>query len=116
MYMRLTVTFWPTKCNPAYQLDSLLQIFFMEPTSEKRIDSPAWQHPAPGNEQNDRVQNQENPTIKNGGNSRVAEDDPDLSKQPYRDPSFKNRSAQQHNNDEEWKEDYTEDPNEQAIK
>ncbi len=58
-----------------------------EPTS-KKIDSPAWQNPAPGNEQNDSVKSPGNPTIKTGGNSRSAEDDLDLDKQPYRDKTF----------------------------
>lgn len=75
----------------------------MEQVAAKKIDSPAWQNPVPGNEQNDSVKNPKNETIKTGGNSRSAEDDLDLEKQPYRnvddlrqdlnenpdDPSFK---------------------------
>jgi len=59
----------------------------------KKIESPAWQNPAPGNEQNDSVKVPTNDTIKNGGNSRSAEDDLDLEKQPYRDDTFKKAPA-----------------------
>jgi hypothetical protein len=79
----------------------------MEPITNKKIDSPAWQNPAPGNEQNDSVKGPANETIKNGGNSRSAEDDLDLDKKPYRDDEF---------NEEDSKEDFNEDPDEQSFK
>jgi hypothetical protein len=73
----------------------------------KKIESPAWQNPAPGNEQNDSVKGPSNQTIKTGGNSRSAEDDLDLDKHPYRDDSF---------GEEESPQDFNEDPDEQSDK
>jgi hypothetical protein len=60
----------------------------MEPKQKTPLESPAWQKPAPGNERNDSIKNPANETIKPGGNSRSAEDDLDLEKQPYHDKSF----------------------------
>lgn len=69
----------------------------MEPA--KRIESPAWQNPAPGNEQNDSVKGPTNETIKSGGNSRVAEDDLDLEKHPYHNKPSDGKESSQDNED-----------------
>ena len=86
----------------------------------KKIESPAWQNPAPGNEQNDSVKVPANDTIKNGGNSRSAEDDLDLEKQPYRDDTFKKAPAGKAKNnvskDSVEKDDTNEEPDERSIK
>ena len=79
----------------------------MEPLAKKKIDSPAWQNPAPGNEQNDSVKGPTNATVKTGGNSRSAEDDLDLDKQPYRDDDGTGDTTTP---------DFNEDPDEQAVK
>jgi hypothetical protein len=94
-------------CNPGTTIGLFLQTIIMEPEQSKKIESPAWQNPAPGNEQNDSVKTPTNPTIKTGGNSRSAEDDLDLEKQPYHDLEY---------NGDDLKEDFNEDPDEQSIK
>jgi len=66
----------------------------MEPAA-KKIESPAWQNPAPGNEQNDSVKGPANETIKNGGNSRSAEDDLDLEQHPYRNKASNEEESPQ---------------------
>lgn len=76
----------------------------MDNNKKTPLESPAWEQPAPGNERNDAIGNPKNATIKTGGNSRSAEDDLDLNKQPYRDKSF-----------EEGKQDFNEDPDEQSF-
>ena len=90
----------------------------MEPTS-KKIESPAWQNPAPGNEQNDSVKGPTNDTIKTGGNSRAAEDDLDLDKQPYHDDSFKKepggKMGNSVNKDLIEQDDPNEEPDEQSF-
>jgi hypothetical protein len=65
-------------CQPGTTIGLFLQTIIMEPVQEKKIESPAWQHPAPGNEQNDKAKTSVNASIKTGGNSRSAEDDLDL--------------------------------------
>ena len=85
----------------------------------KKIESPAWQNPAPGNEQNDSVKGPTNDSIKTGGNSRAAEDDLDLDKQPYHDESFKKHPAGNTENSVskdliEW-DDPNEEPDEQSF-
>ena len=76
----------------------------MEPTKKTRLESPAWQQPAPGNEQNDAIKGPTNTTIKTGGNFRSAEDDLELDEQPSREESSK-----------EEKDDPSEDPDEQSF-
>ena len=72
----------------------------MEQVPTRKIESPAWQNPAPGNEQNDNARDSVNETIKTGGNSRAAEDDPDLDKQPYRDEAYKKQNTKKNKRDE----------------
>ena len=76
----------------------------MEPIQKTKLESPAWQQPAAGNERNDAIKTTANETIKPGGNARSAEDDLDLDKQPY-----------QKDNVEEQKPDVNEDPDEQSF-
>ena len=73
----------------------------MEPIATEKIDGPAWQNPAPGNEQNDSVKRPTNEIIKTGGNSGSAEDDLNLDRQTYRDGE---------------EQDPNEDPDEQSFK
>ena len=82
----------------------------MEPAT-KKIDNPAWQKPARGNEQNDSVKAPTNETIKTGGNSRTAEDDLDLDKQPYRD---KQPNSQMQFNKKDLDHDLKDDPDEEG--
>lgn len=90
----------------------------MEPTS-KKIESPAWQNPAPGNEQNDSVKGPANETTKTGGNSRSAEDDLDLDKHPYHNSSsLKGRGSNAKDSSAETfieKDDPNEEPDEQSF-
>jgi hypothetical protein len=91
----------------------------MKPAA-KKIESPAWQNPAPGNEQNDSVKGPTNETIKTGGNSRSAEDDLDLEKHPYhRDGTKKEPSSSVENSlneDPAEKDDPGEEPGGQSFK
>ena len=76
----------------------------MDPKQPAKLESPAWENPAPGNERNDALPKSSNSTLKTGGNARAAEDDLDLDKQPYRSKEF-----------EEGKQDFNEDPDEQSF-